>query len=84
MTERATLSAVVITYNEEEDLRACLESVKWADEIVVVDSHSTDKTVEIAREYTDRVILRPWPGHIEQKNFAIEQARCDWVMSLRR
>lgn len=82
MTERATLSAVVITYNEEEDIRACLESVKWADEIVVVDSHSTDKTVEIARESTDRVILRPWPGHIEQKNFAIEQARCDWVLSV--
>jgi glycosyltransferase involved in cell wall biosynthesis len=79
---RATISACVITLNEEENIRDCLESVKWADEIIVVDSFSKDRTVEIAREYTDRVIQRPWPGHIEQKNFALEQGTRDWLLSI--
>jgi len=79
---RSSISVCIITFNEQENIRACLESVKWADEIVVVDSRSTDRTVEIAREYTDRVIARPWPGHVEQKTFALDQARCDWVLSI--
>jgi glycosyltransferase involved in cell wall biosynthesis len=73
---------VVITLNEEERLRACLESVAWADEIVVVDAESHDKTVQIAREFTDRVVIRPWPGFAAQKNFALELARSDWILSL--
>jgi glycosyltransferase involved in cell wall biosynthesis len=77
-----TLSAVVITFNEEERLRACLESLVWADELVVVDAESTDKTVQIAREFTDRVWVRPWPGFAAQKNFAIEQATGDWILSV--
>jgi glycosyltransferase involved in cell wall biosynthesis len=59
-----------------------LESVQWADEIVVVDSESTDRTVEIARHFTDKVIVRPWPGYVSQKNFAAEQASHDWILSL--
>jgi glycosyltransferase involved in cell wall biosynthesis len=76
------LSVTIVTFNEEERLRACLESVTWADEIVVVDAESTDKTVALAREFTDRVWVRPWPGFAVQKNFAIEQATGDWVLSL--
>lgn len=76
------LTVTVIAWNEEERLRACLESVTWADEIVVVDAESADKTVQIAREFTDKVSVRAWPGFANQKNFAIEQATCDWVLSL--
>jgi glycosyltransferase involved in cell wall biosynthesis len=76
------LSVTIIAWNEEERLRACLESVSFADEIVVVDAESTDKTVSLAREFTDKVWVRPWPGFAVQKNFALEQATGDWVLSL--
>lgn len=76
------ISACVITFNEEEHIRACLESVKWADEIVVVDSFSTDRTVEIAREYTSRVVQRKWAGINDQRNFTLTQATGDWVFAL--
>ena len=79
---RERLSVTVVTWNEEERLRECLESAAWADEIVVVDAESGDKTVSLAREFTDRVWVRPWPGFAAQKNFAIEQATCPWVLSL--
>lgn len=79
---RAPLSVTVITLNEEGNLRECLEDVRWAEEIVVVDALSTDRTVAIAKEYTDRVFLNPWPGHQEQKNFAIERASHEWVFSV--
>ena len=68
--------------NEEDNLPRCLASVAWADEIVVVDSHSTDRTREIAAEAGARVIERDFPGHVEQKNFALSQASHDWVLSL--
>ena len=76
------LSVTVITWNEEERLRLCLESASWADEIIVVDAESTDKTVQVAREFTDRIWVRPWPGFAVQKNFALEQAAGEWVLSL--
>ncbi|MBI2152479.1 MAG: glycosyltransferase family 2 protein [Candidatus Rokubacteria bacterium] len=76
------LSVTVITWNEEERLRPCLESAAWADEIIVVDAESTDKTVQVAREFTDRIWVRPWPGFAIQKNFALEQAAGEWVLSL--
>ncbi|MGH7356129.1 MAG: glycosyltransferase family 2 protein [Candidatus Rokuibacteriota bacterium] len=76
------LSVTVVTRNEEARIRACLDSVAWADEIVVVDAESEDKTVRIAREVTERVFVRPWPGFAVQKNFAIEQARGEWILSL--
>ncbi len=78
----ARVSVVVVTLNEEARLRTCLESVAWADEIVVVDAESYDKTVQIAREFTDRVHVRPWPGFTAQKNFGLEQATGDWLLSL--
>jgi glycosyltransferase involved in cell wall biosynthesis len=76
------VTATVITRNESANIAAALESLRWADEIVVVDSESTDSTVEIARRYTDRVIVRPWPGYVAQKNFAAGQASYDWIFSL--
>ncbi len=79
---RQRLSAVVITKDEEECVRACLESVAWADEVIVVDAESTDKTAQIAREFTDRVYVRPWPGFAAQKNFGLEQATGDWTLSV--
>lgn len=76
------VSVAIVTLNEEERLRACLESVVWADELVVVDAGSSDKTVAIAREFTDRVQFRAWDGYGAQKNFALDQCRGDWILSL--
>ena len=76
------VTATVITYNEAANIAAALESLRWADEIIVVDSESADNTADIARRYTDRVIVRPWPGYVAQKNFAAEQATHAWVLSL--
>ena len=76
------ISATVITFNEERNLRAALESLSWADEIVVVDSNSTDGTVEIAREFTREVHVRQWPGYSAQKTFAASVAHNDWVFNL--
>jgi glycosyltransferase involved in cell wall biosynthesis len=76
------VSATVITFNEAANIAAALESLSWVDEIVVVDSESTDQTATIARRFTERVIVRPWPGYIAQKNFAAEQAAHDWIFSL--
>jgi len=77
-----TLSVIVITKNEEESIRDCLESVVWADEIIVVDSGSTDNTVAICREYTSKVFVTGWPGFGAQKNHALEMTTSDWVLSL--
>jgi glycosyltransferase involved in cell wall biosynthesis len=79
---RATLSVCVIAGNEEDRIGDCLASVGWADEIVVVDSRSTDRTAEIAAARGARVIVRDWPGYVAQKNFALEQAASDWVLCL--
>jgi len=76
------VTATVITFNEAANIQAALESLSWADEIVVVDSESSDDTVAIARRFTERVLVRPWPGYIAQKNFAAEQASHDWIFSL--
>ena len=88
------VTATVITFNEAANIRAAIESLSWADEIIVVDSESTDDTVAIAREslssrsatreggLSGKVIVRPWPGYAAQKNFAAEQAGHDWIFSL--
>ena len=76
------LSVTVITKNEAADLGAALASVAWADEIVVVDSHSSDTTVDVARQYTPRVVVREWPGYVDQKNHAASIASNDWILSL--
>jgi len=76
------LSVCIICWNEALNIRRCLESVVWADEIVVVDSESTDGTLAIAREYTDAVFQRPWTGYADQKNHALSKAHGKWVLSL--
>ncbi|MCH7768298.1 MAG: glycosyltransferase family 2 protein [Nitrospinae bacterium] len=78
----ASLSVVIITRNEEANIHDCLASCAFADEIVVVDSFSTDRTVEICREHTGRVIQESWRGFGRQKNFAIEQAKGPWIFNL--
>ena len=76
------LSVTIISKNEAPDIAAALESVRWADEIIVVDSQSTDETVSIARRYTPRVVVRQWPGYKDQKNYAASIAANDWILSL--
>lgn len=78
----ASLSVVVITFNEADNIARCLDSVAFADEVVVVDSNSSDATCEIARRYTDKVIPHPFAGFGAQKQFAVEQATSDWILSL--
>lgn len=76
------VTVTVIAKNEAETLADALRSVSWADEIIVIDSESTDDTVRIAREFTDRVYVRPWNGYIEQKNHAADISTHDWIFSL--
>jgi glycosyltransferase involved in cell wall biosynthesis len=77
--EKPEISAIIVCFNEEDNIGRCLESLRWCDEIVVVDSFSTDRTVEICRRYTDRVIQRAWAGYRDQKSFAHAQATKEWV-----
>ena len=76
------ITATIITFNEADHIRAACESVSWANEIVVVDSESTDATREIAAECGARVINRAWPGFTKQKQFAAEAAQHEWIFSL--
>ena len=76
------LSVIIIAKNEEESIRVCLDSVAWADEIIVLDSGSTDATVDICRKYTDKVYVTDWIGHGPQKNRALKLATGDWVLAL--
>ena len=80
--QRPKLSATVICQDEAEKIRGCLDSVRFCDEVVVVDSGSGDGTLEIARELADRVIENPWPGYVAQQNFATAQACGEWVLSV--
>src|SRR6266567_1705870 len=77
-----TLSIAIVALNEEANLGRVLESVRWADEIIVVDSGSTDRTCDIAREYGARVVIEPWRGYTAQKNYALELCTKDWILSL--
>ncbi len=79
---RRSISCCIICFNEEQAIRRCLESVKWCDEIIIVDAFSTDRTVEICQDYTPNIIRRAWPGYVEQKRFALSQARHEWVLNL--
>jgi glycosyltransferase involved in cell wall biosynthesis len=76
------VSACIITLNEEDHIRAACESVSWADEIVVIDSGSTDRTRELAMECGARVLENTWPGFAAQKQFAADQAKHEWILSL--
>jgi glycosyltransferase involved in cell wall biosynthesis len=76
------ISATIITYNEERNLPRAIESLRCADEIIVVDSGSSDRTVEIAEKLGARVVESAWPGYANQKNLAAERATHDWILSL--
>lgn len=78
--KRPGLSACVIARNEADRIEGCLASLDWCDEIVVIDSHSTDRTREVAEACGARVVERDWPGHVAQKEFAIREAKNDWVL----
>ncbi len=76
------ISATIITFNEERNIAAAIDSVSWADEIIVVDSNSVDRTRQIAEEKGARVFVNDWPGFSEQKQFAADEAKYDWILSL--
>lgn len=80
--KRPSIAATVITLNEERNLPRCLESLRWVDEIVVVDTSSADRTQEIAKSFGARVIDEKWRGYGAQKNFAMEQCKSDWVLNV--
>jgi glycosyltransferase involved in cell wall biosynthesis len=79
---RERISVAIITLNEERNIRACLESVKWAEEIVVCDSGSTDQTLAIAAEYGVRTFRDDWRGFAGHKNLAVERCSCPWILVL--
>lgn len=76
------LSVIIIAKDEAHNIQRCLESVKWADEIIVLDSGSTDNTITICQKYTEKVYSTDWPGYGAQKARALEKATCDWVLSI--
>jgi len=76
------ISVIIITKNEEKNIRGCLESVLWADEIILVDAFSSDATVEIAKEFTEHIFQKEWAGFANQKAYALSLARNEWVLSL--
>ena len=77
-----TLSVAMVAMDEEANIGRTLTSVRWADEIVVVDSGSKDRTCEIAREYGARVIVEPWRGYVAQKQYAVDLCTKEWVLLL--
>lgn len=77
-----TLSVIIVTKNEAHNIKACLESVKFADEIIVYDCGSTDGTPDLCRQYTNKVVVTDWPGDGPQKNRALSDATKDWVLCL--
>jgi glycosyltransferase involved in cell wall biosynthesis len=79
---REKISACIIAFNEENKIERCLQSVSWCDEIVVMDSFSTDRTMEIVRKYTDKAYQREWLGYVAQRNLIREMATCPWVLFL--
>jgi (heptosyl)LPS beta-1,4-glucosyltransferase len=76
------VTVTVITKNEADAIADALKSVSWADELIVIDAESTDDTVTIARQFTDRVYIRPWNGYVDQKNHAASLSSHDWIFSI--
>jgi len=74
------VSVYMITYNNEETIERALKSVRWANEIVIVDSFSNDRTVEIGRRFTDKFFQRKWPGHRDQYQYAADLTTHEWIM----
>jgi glycosyltransferase involved in cell wall biosynthesis len=81
-TRKPSVSIIIVCYNEEENIGRFLKSLQWCDEIVVIDSFSSDRTVEICRQYTEIVIQREWAGYRDQKAFAHSKATKDWALMI--
>jgi len=82
MATNETVSVCIITCNEEKNIKRCLESIKWAREIIIVDSGSTDYTLTLASRYTNRIFRHPWQGFGPQKQYAVSLATSPWILSL--
>jgi len=82
MENKRKISAYIITFNEEENVEEALKSLHFVDEIIVVDSGSDDKTLEIVRQYTDKIFVNEWAGFSNQRNFALDKCENDWVIPL--
>lgn len=76
------LSAAIICKNEENNITACLESIKWIDDIIVIDAESTDNTLEHAKKYTDKIFIRKWDGYKNQREYALSKVSHEWVFVL--
>lgn len=79
---KSKISVCVISFNEEKNIEECLKSVTWADEIILVDSYSTDRTVELAKQYTSIIMPKVWSGYSDAKNYALQNASNEWILSL--
>ena len=80
--KKSKITAIILTFNEERQIRDCLESIKWVDEIIVVDSLSTDRTIEICREYTDRIYQREYERYARTRNWSFQFASYDWILAV--
>ena len=76
------ISVIIITKDEEKNISDCLKSVEWADEIIIVDADSTDKTVELAKKFTEKIFIKKWEGYVPQKKYALSLASNKWVLSV--
>jgi (heptosyl)LPS beta-1,4-glucosyltransferase len=78
--DRETITGIVMTFNEEHNIGACLDSLTWVDELIVADTGSTDRTVEHARPYTEKILDLPWQGYGPTRNLAMKEASGDWIL----
>ena len=78
--DRETITAIIMTFNEEHNIQGCLESLGWVDELIVADTGSTDRTVELSREYTETILNLPWYGYGQTRNLALQEASSDWIL----
>jgi len=76
------ISAVIIAKNEEANIPECLKSISWVNEIILVDAESTDKTVELAKNFTSKIFIRKWEGFAKQKEFALSKASNEWILNI--
>ncbi len=82
MKNRPTISAFLIVHNEEDKIERCLKSITWVDEIIIVDSLSTDRTVEICKKFTSLIFAQPFINYSYQKNFALSKVTSEWALSI--
>lgn len=81
-TSRQSISAFIVCKNEESNIRRCLESISWCDEIVIVDSGSTDRTIDICREFSKLIYHHEWLGYVQQKQYGLSRCTKEWIFNL--